>query len=140
MINTYLVICILTYRFQCIWIIFRHLRSGIWSHTTRKSSPISRTYTIKATKRYVSTNTATHGSYRNLSLNVVTFKTSTSFGFSKASPKETAKGFLTTGSLNYFCFLSYTNNIEHNNMIDTCALIIFMQNHLTTSNQYAFCY
>ncbi|XP_078336236.1 uncharacterized protein LOC111135956 [Crassostrea virginica] len=64
--------------------------------TTRKSSPISRTYTIKATKKYASTNTATHGSYRNLSLDGVTFKTSTSFGFSKASPKETAKGFLTT--------------------------------------------
>lgn len=83
-------------------------------------------YTIKATKKYLSMNTATHGSYRNLSLDVVTFKTSTSFGFSKASPKEIATGFLTTGSLNYFCFLSYTNNIEHNNMIDTCAPDIFI--------------
>lgn len=87
------------------------------------SSPL---YTIKANKKYLSTSTATHGSYWNLSLDVVTFKTSTSFGFSKAPPKEIATGFLTTGSLNYFCFLSNTNNIEHNNMIDTCALDIFI--------------
>ena len=92
--------------------------------TTHKSSPL---YTIKAAKKYVSTNTVTRGSYWNLSLDVVMFKTSTSFVFSKAFPKETAKGFLTTGSLFYFfCFSSYTNNIEYNNIIYTCALIILI--------------